>query len=157
MERKYAVFEAELTDLLNMQKTLPDYQVLLPPLLRAHVHLVITAVLLQTSTGNPCTCSCSPFHCLLSNQTLNTLLQSNTACFSEAAYYKIQAAYLVVSARSVRQRCQNRQLTARREEAVKLAGDGGCDSPGHTAKYGSYTLMDAETSEAFHVEFLQVR
>ena len=47
--------------------------------------------------------------------------------------------------RSVWQRCQERLFSARRGKNIKLAGDGRCDSAGHCAKYGSYTLMDAET------------
>ena len=30
--------------------------------------------------------------------------------------------------------------------AVNIDGDGQCDSPGHSAKYGTYTLMDDDTS-----------
>ena len=107
--------------------------------------------------GNLVLAAASFFTACPPTRLLNTLQQSNIACFSEATYYKIQAAYLVVSVRSVWQQCQNRLLAARRGKAVKLAWDGRCDSPGHTDKYGSYTLMDAETSEVLHVELLQVR
>ena len=34
----------------------------------------------------------------------------------------------------------------RNKDAVMLAGDARCDSPGQCAKYGSYTLMDADGS-----------
>ena len=55
------------------------------------------------------------------------------------------------------QRCQGHLFMARWGKNIKLAGDGRCDSAGHCAKYGSYTLMDAETSEVLHTEFVQVR
>ena len=32
-----------------------------------------------------------------------------------------------------------------RLEPVTLAGDGRCDSPGHSAKYSTYTMLDVET------------
>ena len=32
-------------------------------------------------------------------------------------------------------------------ESVTLLGDGRCDSPGYSAKYGTYTLMDEETKK----------
>lgn len=32
-------------------------------------------------------------------------------------------------------------------ESVTLLGDGRCDSPGYSAKYGTYTMMDEETKK----------
>ena len=32
-----------------------------------------------------------------------------------------------------------------KESAVVLAGDGRCDSPGHCAKYCTYTLLNVES------------
>ena len=37
-------------------------------------------------------------------------------------------------------------------EALILCGDGRCDSPGASAKFCSYTLMDAETNKILHTE-----
>ncbi|EEC19110.1 hypothetical protein IscW_ISCW014474, partial [Ixodes scapularis] len=34
--------------------------------------------------------------------------------------------------------------------------DGRLDSPGHTAKYGTYTATDSETKEVLRVETVQV-
>ena len=41
-------------------------------------------------------------------------------------------------------------------ETVKLIGDGRCDSPGHSAKYGTYTMMDASTGLIIDHEVVQV-
>lgn len=38
---------------------------------------------------------------------------------------------------------------------LRLLGDGRCDSPGHSAKYLTYSLMDAETTQIIH--FVQVQ
>ena len=35
-------------------------------------------------------------------------------------------------------------------EALVVAGDGRCDSPGNSAKYCSYTLMDTDTHLVLH-------
>ena len=35
-------------------------------------------------------------------------------------------------------------------EPVVLAGDGRCDSPGQSAKYCSYTLMDTQSNKVLH-------
>lgn len=41
-------------------------------------------------------------------------------------------------------------------EKVTLGGDGRADSPGHSAKYGAYTLMDMERSKVMDVQLVQV-
>ena len=43
---------------------------------------------------------------------------------------------------------QNREIT--------LIGDGRCDSPGFSAKYGTYTVMDSVTSKIVELEVVQV-
>lgn len=40
---------------------------------------------------------------------------------------------------------------------VRLAGDGRCDSPGHCALYGTYTLMDAENAKVLCFSLVKVR
>ena len=42
------------------------------------------------------------------------------------------------------------------DEPLSLGGDGCSDSPGHSAKFGSYTLMDLENNTIFDVELVQV-
>ena len=37
-----------------------------------------------------------------------------------------------------------------------LAGDGRCDSPGHCAKYGSYSLMEQRFDKVLRTELVQV-
>ena len=37
-----------------------------------------------------------------------------------------------------------------KEQKVKLAGDGRCDSPGSSAKFCTYTLMDIDTDKILH-------
>ena len=95
--------------------------------------------------------ACSP------TKLLNTLKNAGVACFGMSTYFEIQASYLLPAVRNVWTQCQVRLFEVRQDKAVKLAGDGRCDSPGHCAKYGSYTLMDAGTSEILHVKVVQVR
>ena len=42
------------------------------------------------------------------------------------------------------------------KDAVNLDGDGRCDSPGHCAKYGTYTLMDEDTGNVVAFNVVQV-
>ena len=39
---------------------------------------------------------------------------------------------------------------------INLNGDGHCDSPGHSAKYGAYKLMDDDTSNVVASSVIQV-
>ena len=42
------------------------------------------------------------------------------------------------------------------DEPLSLGGDGRCDSPGHSAKYGAYTFMDLEHNVVLDVQLEQV-
>ncbi|KAH3742125.1 hypothetical protein DPMN_048860 [Dreissena polymorpha] len=37
-----------------------------------------------------------------------------------------------------------------------LGGDGRCCSPGHTAKYGTYSMMDLESGKILDIQVVQV-
>ena len=39
---------------------------------------------------------------------------------------------------------------------INLNGDGRCDSPGHSAKYGTYTLMDNDSGKVVAFRLFQV-
>ena len=39
---------------------------------------------------------------------------------------------------------------------VKIGGDGRADSPGHSAKYGSYGIIYLRTNKVLHIESVQV-
>ncbi|KAK7490536.1 hypothetical protein BaRGS_00018139, partial [Batillaria attramentaria] len=88
---------------------------------------------------------------------LITLFKSaSIAIFGQTTYNSLQGAYLVPAVRSVWARCQEKLFASRpRARPVKLAGDGRCDSPGHCAKYGAYSLLDATTMEVLHIELIQ--
>ena len=40
--------------------------------------------------------------------------------------------------------------------AIDLNGDGRCESPGHSAKYGTYTLMDSDSGKVVAFSVVQV-
>ena len=39
---------------------------------------------------------------------------------------------------------------------LDICGDGWCDSPGHCAKYGTYTVMDENINKVLDFEVIQV-
>ena len=51
---------------------------------------------------------------------------------------------------------QNTLRQVKMKGAVSLNGDGRCDSPGHNAKYGTYTLMDDNTGKITAFSIVQV-
>ncbi|XP_062582679.1 uncharacterized protein LOC134252712 [Saccostrea cucullata] len=77
--------------------------------------------------------------------------------FSIGTYMKIQSLYLVPTIEDVWQREQLHLFTAAQEsgEPLRLGGDGRCCSPGHTAKYLSYTLMDLKTNKILDTQLVQ--
>ncbi len=48
------------------------------------------------------------------------------------------------------------ELLSSVQDNLILGGDGRCDSPGHTAKYGTYTLMDLQLKKILHIQLVQV-
>ena len=51
---------------------------------------------------------------------------------------------------------QQRFFDERQEDDLHLGGDCRCDSPGFSAKYGSYSLMDMECSKVLDMQLVQV-
>lgn len=47
-------------------------------------------------------------------------------------------------------------MQAAQAQRVKLAGDGRADSPGFSAKFGTYSLLDVEGNKILHFELVQV-
>jgi len=39
-------------------------------------------------------------------------------------------------------------------KALTIGGDGRADSPGHSAKYGSYGIIDLATNKVIHVQLV---
>ena len=43
-----------------------------------------------------------------------------------------------------------------KEKSLVLGGDGRCDSPGFSAKYGAYSFMELEYNAILNIELVQV-
>ena len=70
----------------------------------------------------------------------------NLVMLGERYFYKLQKEYLypVVHTNYVMQ--QEAVIEYLRGIKLHLSGDGRCDSPGYSAKYGTYSLMDSTLS-----------
>ena len=76
---------------------------------------------------------------------------------SDRAFYKNQDQYLfpVINAAWEKEREAVVDELCNKE-IVKLSGDGRSDSPGHNAKYGTYTCMDSESGKVTEFSLVQV-
>lgn len=91
-------------------------------------------------------------------QNLVMFNHANIACFSERTFHNIQHSYLVPAVERVWKAHQDTLFdNIRRDNTPVIAGgDARCCSPGHTAKYGSYSLMDLERQQILDVKLVQV-
>ena len=51
---------------------------------------------------------------------------------------------------------RQQQLLSECKLPLTIGGDGRADSPGHSAKYGSYGIIDLSTNKVLHIELVQV-
>ena len=71
---------------------------------------------------------------------------------------KHQKKYLHAEVEKTYREKQSSLLDSIKDEGKELilGGYGRCDSPGHSAKYGSYSLMDLEQNEILDSQLVQV-
>ena len=84
--------------------------------------------------------------------------QLNTPVFNLQTFLNIQNFYVL--AEIDRLWSQQQKLTfaryKRNQTKVILGGDSRCDSPGHCAKYGTYSLIDLEKNMVLDIQLVQV-
>ena len=81
----------------------------------------------------------------------------NLQFFSESFFYDTQQKYLFPVINDAWEAEKQRQLDIlNAKEVVNLDGDAHCDSPGHSAKYETYTLMDDDTGDVVAFSVIQV-
>lgn len=98
------------------------------------------------SRGNPC-------------KALNIFKHMSVQAISERTFFLIQQIYLVPTIENVYTARQNEliQDILNRGVPVGLGGDGRCCSPEHTAKFGTYSMMDLTTNKILDIKLVQVR
>ena len=70
-------------------------------------------------------------------------------------HYRYQNAYMIAPIEDYWAKQQTDILKNTSGRSLLLAGDGRCDSPGFSAKYCTYSLMDTETNLIVHTETLK--
>ena len=108
--------------------------------------------------GNIITSAAILFTGLLPGKALRMLQVLNCASISRKTFFRHQSSILQPSI----QRVWNRQQQSlfdniiSRNHHLILAGDGRSDSPGHSAKYGSYTVIDMTLNKVVDFRLVQV-
>jgi len=78
------------------------------------------------------------------------------ACISENTYFRHQSSFLLKTIENVLNDEEGNLMEERKHKPLKLGGDGRKDSVGHSAKYGSYTLMDLDDNKIIFIHVVQV-
>ncbi|KAK3100232.1 hypothetical protein FSP39_016728 [Pinctada imbricata] len=88
---------------------------------------------------------------------LNMLKHMSVASISDRTFFLMQKMYLVPTIESVfkTQQVDLIQDILIRNRPVRIGGDGRCCSPGHTAKFGSYTVMDLSSDKILDIQLVQ--
>lgn len=77
---------------------------------------------------------------------------------STRTYFRHQTQYLQPAIESTWKQHQKKMLSTLKKEKKKLVlgGDGRADSPGHSAKYGTYSVMDLAHNKLVDFQLVQV-
>ncbi|XP_065892097.1 THAP domain-containing protein 10-like [Dysidea avara] len=86
------------------------------------------------------------------------LSHMNVACITDRTYYTHQKKYLQPAVISIWNAKQSELLNKCRATGspLTIGGDGRADSPGHSAKFGSYGIIDLSINKVIHIELVQV-
>lgn len=81
----------------------------------------------------------------------------NLKFIGASTFYNIEDRYLFpVIDDKWKKVCEDVVEDLKKTDAVILNGDGRCESPGHNAKYGTYTFMDCNTSKVVEFQVVEV-
>ncbi|XP_070547983.1 uncharacterized protein [Ptychodera flava] len=79
----------------------------------------------------------------------------NIQCHTTRTYFHHQASYMYDAIATVWKKKQDALFTSLRHKELILGGDARCDSMGHSAKYGSYNLMELNVNKVLIVQLVQ--
>ena len=82
----------------------------------------------------------------------------NCATITRKTFFWHQKAFLQPAVSYIWEKDQETSINQLmdKKEALVLGGDGRVDSPGHSAKYGSYSVIDLKQSKVVDIKLVQV-
>ena len=83
----------------------------------------------------------------------------NVCAIARNTFFRHQEMYLQPAIQYVWKRQQETIFRDLKQKGtpVTLAGDGRADNPGHSAKYGTYSLLDLNCMKIIHTQLVTVR
>jgi len=106
--------------------------------------------------GNLLSAACILFSGSSPVRSINVFKHLRMSTISLRTYNMMQSSYLTTAVKSVWLNSQEKLLHSLRGNSLNIGGDGRCCSPGHTAKFGSYSVMDLNISKIVDVQLVQV-
>ena len=93
------------------------------------------------------------------SKVLRFLSHMNVVAISSSTFQNHQRFYLQPSISSVWKRFQDRYIgqMIQQGQLLTLGGDGRADTPGHSAKFGSYGMLDLDLMLVVDIQLVQVR
>ena len=88
---------------------------------------------------------------------LRVLQHMGVATITAKTFFEHQRGLLHQAVHNVWSLERTALVVALGDTPVTLGGDGRADSPGHSAKYGSYTVLELNTNKVIGIELVQVR
>ena len=98
-------------------------------------------------------------YCSRGSKIFHVLKAFGCVCIDKRTFFRHQNTFLHPSIVSVWKRQEANLLQGLRSEKrglIIIGGDGRADSPGHSAKFGSYTVMELKKKVVLDIQLVQV-
>ncbi|XP_064469150.1 uncharacterized protein LOC135383732 [Ornithodoros turicata] len=105
--------------------------------------------------GNILLCCAILFSCSSPTQALRMLQFMGVQSLQKTQYFEYQRFYMLPAVTEVWQSEQAMLLDKLRGQELCIAGDGRADSPGHSADFGTYSLLETGINRIIHVEIVK--
>ena len=91
-------------------------------------------------------------------QVLRVLEFMSVSTITQMTFFRHQSQFLIPSVRNVWEKDRTLLITdaQNRGSCLSLGGDGRADSPGHSAKFGSYSMIDLNKNKVIDIQLVQV-
>lgn len=111
-----------------------------------------------TPAGNILTSAAILYSGVIPAKALRVFRTLNCSSISRKTFFRHQTYYLQPAISHVWNQQQNALLEEMKAQKKKLAvgGDGRADSPGHSAKYGTYSLLELSSNKIIDFQLVQV-